>query len=295
MALKYCSATDLTSGDETGFSDYQDIETEIESSELSDDDDDGNDGSSNDVKTLFDHRIKKKLHSKSTLKENFKPEIKNEIIEESENSKDKTEELKTLIENFEKMMLESKDFFNQFINKEGIKSIDHNNNVKIFPKINKLIDSNIELINSIPKDFGFKFLALCITCAFGGRKGFQRYSHQLSRFKIDQCLEKLIGCSNKNDKLNVTNLCYIGHIIIYYWGQREIRDCLCRKYGPLDEVIKSSRNIKREIGGENLWSKYKSEVHSKIKKDILKEYEERFQYDEENFEKIMEKLGISVK
>ncbi|KAH3677284.1 hypothetical protein WICPIJ_008999 [Wickerhamomyces pijperi] len=164
-------------------------------------------------------------------------------------------------------------------------------------KVNNLIDSNMIEITSDPKGFGLRFLSLCIACAFGGRKGFERYQRDLfNDISFQPMLAKLRGCINHQGGLNVAVCCYVGHVIIYYWNNEDVRNALIRKYGAgLNRVIRGDDNIRKEIGGVNLWSENRSRVSSVKKRDIIDDIAERkFQFDEASMKAVMDKLGIDV-
>lgn len=165
---------------------------------------------------------------------------------------------------------------------------------KIINRVTKVLKANEDKINSDPKDFGFKFMSVCISCAFGGRKGLARYDKRLDEFDISSVVPQMADFANGNEELNVSMACYIGHILLYYWDDESVRNVMIRRFGPLDQVVKGKHNITRELGGKHLWAPKTRTIYSPTKSSILEAYENRFQKDPENFEKIMMLFGIEL-
>lgn len=164
----------------------------------------------------------------------------------------------------------------------------------VYKRMNDVLSSNSTMINSDRKGFGFKFLSLCITAAFGGRRGVDRYDRDLTSMNLKTVIPKLSNCFNGHRELNITMMCYIGHIILYYWDNEDVRTALINRFGPLDRVVGSKANIRNEIGAKSLWSSKVTPVHSFTKKRIIGEIEEKLLLDEKEFESIMLKIGIDL-
>lgn len=171
------------------------------------------------------------------------------------------------------------------------KSKQHENAIK---RVKKVLDANTESINSDPKGFGFKFISVCISAAFGGRKGVNRYDENLPEFNIKSVVPQMAGCANFKNELNASLVCLIGHVLLYYWDDELVRSVMCDRFGPLDQVIKGKRNVTREIGGKHLWAPKVHVIKSSRKLRILESYEEKFEKDPENFEEIMMLFGIEL-
>lgn len=171
------------------------------------------------------------------------------------------------------------------------KSAEH---ASIIGRVNKVLRSNEGKISDDPRGFGFKFLCLCITAAFGGRRGIARYDKWESKYDFISIIPSITDCSNHLRQLNSTMMCYIGHVILYYWDEEPFRRAMISKFGPLDKIIKGKDNIRSEIGAKNLWLPKVREVHSLTKKKIIEEFEGRFEKDPENFEKILLFFGIEM-
>jgi len=177
---------------------------------------------------------------------------------------------------------------------EKQKTLSNPRHVSIIKKINKVLKSNEVKINENPKVFGFKFISLCLASALGGRREVRRCSRKLDKYHIDSIIPEIADCTNDKNGLNISTTCCIGHIILLYWDQIPFRKAMIKRFGPLDEVAENIDFIRKKIGGRNLWDPKTVRVSSSKKKMIIEEYEERFQKDEENFEKILSKIGIEI-
>lgn len=163
----------------------------------------------------------------------------------------------------------------------------------------ELLQNNLDVLAGSKTD-GFRFLCLCVSCAFGGRKGSLRYNIAFPQIGLYQVLDKIDFGSGKGDELNVSKCCYIGHILLYFWNHSEdlkvrkkFRCLVNEKYGNLGQVIKSKGNIVKEIGSVNLWGKITRPVPSEAKARILRNKKSEFVLDPASFKQVLSVLEIN--
>lgn len=145
--------------------------------------------------------------------------------------------------------------------------------------------------------FGDKFIAICICCAFGGRRGLDKYdgSFELSKYKITSILNRMRGCLHSEGTIIIVNLCCLGHIILLCWSLPNGSEAIKSTFGPLvSKTIQGKKRVKREIGSVHLWASMTNTEPSKKKTSIIADYKKKFPLDGEFFAAVWRELDIIV-